>query len=125
MIAKDNLLSNLRDRFPEFENQIDEHLELYEELLSHVLFGDFTRYLIYEYRRGNLEVVMQVAYFIEEMLTSKDTYIDELAHVSFLENLHQAGDNYPGIVKMLGSEAQRRMRLIEPTLYCNTKAKMT
>jgi len=114
MIKQEQIISELRSRFPDFAEKINEHAEYYEEILLHVLFGDFTRFVITKYQNEEIPDVKKALEFIEEMLGSEDEYVDELAHVSFLENLHQADSDYRALIQLLGDEGKRRMEIIDP-----------
>ena len=46
-------------------------------------------------------------------MTSDVADVEELAVVSFLENLHQTGDAYSVIARRLGPESRRALALVE------------
>jgi len=47
-------VNRLIEKIPELRPLVDEHIEYHEALLSHVLFGDMTRWLIDLYRRSRV-----------------------------------------------------------------------
>ncbi len=112
---------DLIKKIPEFKNILAEHKEEYGEILPHVLFGDFTRFVIEHFVKSQKDpkskIVLQKSLeLIEQMLSSDDQKIKELATVSFLENLHQAGENYKEIKKLLGKLSLRTLLKIEKNI---------
>ena len=91
------------------------------EVLPHVLFGDLTRFAIAAFRgmrdrehpEGAARVFRAVVRFVECAWICLDYQVQELVHVSFLENLHLADDDYSEMVAMLGPESQRIVKRIE------------
>jgi len=86
----------LLERVPEFEPIYREHMIYFDELLPHVLLGDFTRFLFDAYRRSISgandaskwhEVVNKSMDFMEEALSSPDSDVENLIVASFVENL--------------------------------------
>src|SRR5215471_18666018 len=110
--AQARLVDELVKTIPEFEPVLREHLDFNEELLPHVLFGDLTRWVIGEYResqgngqhaRNARNLLERTLRFLEERFTDRrDDAAQDLIAVSFLENLHQAGGDYPGLKALLG-----------------------
>ena len=97
---------------PEFTPIVDEHKAYNGEVLPHVLFGDFTRWIISLYRQSKLrgseadrsnEVLARALSFLEDQFAqAKDKATSELIAASFLENLDQADADYPGMRQRLG-----------------------
>lgn len=103
---------------PEFAYIYEEHLSDHNEVLPHVLFGDFTRFVINVYRKSSRSpdyqnILTRCLHFIELMFESGDPKLDELAHVSFLENLSQAGSDYNSIKKHLRKLSLDHLRMID------------
>ena len=63
-------------------NMLTEHLQDYEELLPHVLFGEITRYVVAggAQRRSIVEA-------LEQALSGGDPDVENLIGVSFIENI--------------------------------------
>jgi hypothetical protein len=77
----------LRAAIPEFSGEIDEHFASNEEMLQHVLFGDFTRFVMDAQARGDEELVRRCLAFLEEALRDGDKNVVTLVQVSFVENV--------------------------------------
>lgn len=92
-------------------------------LVPHVLFGDLTRWVIGEYResqgygphaRDARKLLERTLRFLEERFTDQgDDAAQDLIAVSFLENLHQAGSDYPGPKALLGPRLQAWLGRLE------------
>jgi hypothetical protein len=72
---------------PEFENCIREHVEAYDALLPHVLFGDFTRFVISAWRSDDNELLGRCLDFLERALVEGDERVQNLIAASFVENV--------------------------------------
>lgn len=103
---------------------MNEHLDYYGELLPHVLFGDLTRWIISLYRRsresGNpsndaAAVLRRILAFLEETYLSDTTEpaVCDLIGASFIENLHQAGEDYHDLREQLGPSLRRQLERSE------------
>jgi hypothetical protein len=120
-MSAETFVARLRKAVPEFEDHYAEHLADYGEILPHVLMGDFTRWFIALYRRSRPDT--KVARTLRARLRSVVDFLDrsfqrdpasrELLSTSFLENLHQAGDDYQGIRSQLGPHLLRELDRIE------------
>ena len=116
-IAYNTIGDNLITVIPEFTDIYNEHVKYYEEVIPHLLFGEFTRFFIDIYRRSKNDsaqndVVDRCVDFIEVCFHSKDQNVVELAHVSFLENLFGEPE-YEGIKKRLKSATLKHLEMIE------------
>lgn len=118
----DTLFKKLMKEIPEFKPVYKEHIDYYEGLLPHVLMGDFTRFVVDNYRRGiaaeadserHMDVVRRSLDFMERVMASPDLKLQELVSVSFLENLHQASEDYEGIKALLGPRLRRELAVHE------------
>lgn len=102
---------------PEFTDIYKEHVKYYDEVIPHLLFGEFTRFFLDVYSRSKDDsvlddVVNRSLNFIELCFLSNDPKVDELAHVSFLENLLGEPD-YEDIKKRLMPISLKHLEMIE------------
>ncbi len=105
-ITYENVGQLLVERIPEFRLLYEEHIKDNDVVLPHVLFGDFTRFVIDVFRKSknNVEqksVFERSIHFIKDLLESNNSKLEELAQVSLIENLHQAGSDFAEIKKYL------------------------
>lgn len=112
-ITYDNFVQSLLAAVPETREIHQLHLENNDEILPHVLLGDVTRFVIDTYRRSNTELLGRTLDFLEEAVSASDEKLQELVIVSFLENLHQAGNDYEGFKKTLGPNLRKNLSLVE------------
>lgn len=102
----ESIADNLVFEIPEFKEILIKHKNENGTVLPHVLFGDFTRFVIDHYRKSKNDSKSKIIFeksldFIENLLNSGDEKLEELAQVSFLENLLQAEEDYEEIKKHL------------------------
>jgi hypothetical protein len=71
---------------PEFGPTIDAHLEDYDEVLQHPIFGDFARFVSDAHDRGADELVARCLEFADRALRTGDPMVRNLVQVSFVEN---------------------------------------
>ena len=83
----ETITNELVSEVPEFENSIREHVETLDELLPHVLFGDFTRFAIDAWRSGNSDLLGRCLDFLERALVEGDERVRNLITASFVENV--------------------------------------
>ena len=96
----------------------DEHLQEYGELLAHVFMGDVTRWCIESHRRSmrddassrDLRVLLVT---LEDCFAFANADVQELISASFLENLHQARDQYESLKALLGPLLQDELQRVE------------
>ena len=103
---------------PEFLEVYNQHIRDNGEILPHVLMGDFTRFVISCFRERKNKPEFESVFsrgvdLIEELVDSGDDQLEELAQVSFLENLHQAGSDYSEIRGCLGKYSKKRLEVLE------------
>lgn len=73
---------------PELREVYAEHIEDNDSLLPHVLFGDVTRFVISEARKGgHSSAMVRLLDQLESGLRDGDSEVNELIGVSFVENL--------------------------------------
>lgn len=92
-IDYENFVQQLLSTVRETRGIYQKHLEDNDETLPHVLLGEITRFIIDSYRRANIELLARILEFLENAISSTDDKVQELVVVSFLENLHQAGND--------------------------------
>ncbi len=86
------LIKKLIDLIPELKPIYDDHIDYYDELLEHVLFGEITRFAVKEFsENGHSECIVNLCGVLREALSSGDEQLSELITVSFLENLKGNG----------------------------------
>ena len=81
------IVDDLVSELPEFESTIREQVQTYDDLLPHVLFGDFTRFVIAAWRSGDTELLGRCLDFLERALLEGDEKVRNLVEVSFIENV--------------------------------------
>ncbi len=111
-LSYDTFASDLREVVPEFASSVREHIADYDEVLPHVLLGDFTRFLLEEIRSSGTasEVAIRSLRFLEMCASSSDSALQELVSVSCVENLDPANDLHQRIRKMAGPHLQQLFR---------------
>ena len=109
--TNEQFVSALLQVAPDFEPQNRGHVGFNEELLPHLLMGDFTRWFIELGRRAT--DVTKLASFLDESYQTGDDDVRELLSVSFLENLYQAGDDYALVRTGLGPILRQELRRYE------------
>jgi hypothetical protein len=115
--AQRAFIDRLLVRVPELDVVFRDHVDYYEEVLPHVLMGDFTRWAIDQYRRAAKHdreahaLLLRATDFVEsEYATDCQGGVQELISASFLENLHQAGADLEGIAAQLGPQLRSELR---------------
>lgn len=110
-IAYDNFVEQLLTAAPEFRDIHRQHVKDNDEVLPHVLLGEVTRFVIEAHRRANIGLRTRILDFLESAISSQDGKLQELIAVSFLENLHQAGDDYEEMKELLGPNLRKNVLL--------------
>jgi hypothetical protein len=87
VVSYERVVDLLRSEVPEFAPEIDEHLEDSGEALPHVLFGDFSRFVVAARVAGDAPLVDRCLAFLEEALNDGDAQVRNLVQVSFVENV--------------------------------------
>lgn len=110
----ESIADNLVFEIPEFKEILIKHKNENGTVLPHVLFGDLTRFVIENYRKSKNDnkskrVFEKSLDFIENLLNSGDGKLEELAQVSFLENLSQAEEDYEEIKKHLRKNSLQKL----------------
>ena len=83
----ESIHESLRMAVPEFGPTIDEHVEDYDEVLAHVLFGDLTRFVLAAHREGDSALVDRSLRFLDEAFCEGDGGVQDLVAGSFVENV--------------------------------------
>jgi hypothetical protein len=86
-LAYADLLDALRTAVPEFGPAIEEHVARYEEPLPHVLFGDFTRFVLQAHQQGEQALVDRSLALLDGALRDGDEKVKNVVAVSFVENV--------------------------------------
>lgn len=86
-LAYSEVASALRVALPEFAAAIDEHVAYNERLLTHLLFGDLTRFVLDAHKRGDDDLVRRALEFLDSALREGDDAVQNLVSVSFIENV--------------------------------------
>lgn len=88
--SKEYFAQELGERFPEFRETYQEHLEYYEELLGHVFFGGETLLGVLESllkTNGEKEKIRRYIGFVEDMYANGDDDVQNIVEVTILECL--------------------------------------
>lgn len=88
----------LAERFPRLRPILIEHEELNEDVLPHVFFGDFRRFVEELLSEGVTAQLKPIFNFLEEAYNRGDDPIENVIAVSFLEDLW----DHPEIKPLLG-----------------------
>ncbi|GGY13294.1 hypothetical protein GCM10010358_76960 [Streptomyces minutiscleroticus] len=93
---EDQFFHGLLQNFPQLESLHAEHVEFYEEFLSHVFLADVVRWavgLFSEAGQSSTEeaIGIRLINFIEGAYVHGDCAVRELVRVSFVENLPYSG----------------------------------
>lgn len=112
IITYDNFVKQLLAAAPEISDIHQQHMKDNDEILPHVLLGEVTRFVINAHRNSNVELRTRILDFLECAVSSPDDKLQELVVVSFLENLHQAGEDYEGLKKLLGPNLRKNLFLV-------------
>lgn len=106
-----SIAQQLTTAVPEFEPFLIEHTKDYGEVLSHVLFGDLTRFVLREHAADRREVVHRCLRFLERAARYGDDKVVNLVAVSFVENvgpwnieLRRFISNWPSRLRELAAE---------------------
>lgn len=86
-LAYSEVATALRVALPEFADAIDEHVAFNDEVLSHLLFGDLTRFVLKRHDDGDDEFVRRALAFLDSALRDGDDRVQNLVEVSFVENV--------------------------------------
>lgn len=87
-LGTDEFVARLAERHPALRDMLKEHREYHGEVLPHVFFGDVTRWYVSRCEASdNIASARGLVTDLAEGLTLGDDSVDNLIHVSFLENL--------------------------------------
>ena len=103
-ITYNNIEKILVERVPEFKNNyIDYVKDQNGEHLPHILFGEFTRFIIDNFENSNKishDIFLKSILFIDDVLDNNDKELQSFVQASFLENLHRT-DDYNGLINKM------------------------
>ena len=120
MLTYENIFEIIVKEIPEFKSVYDEHILDYEELLPHVLMGDFTRFVVNMYEESKstnenkycFDVFLKALSIVEAAMNSIDINLQELISVSFLENV--LGEELSNEIKLhLGESSLKELEKYE------------
>lgn len=98
MINTNNFSKFLLESLPEFKIAYDENLKDNEgEILPYVIFGELTRFFINEFEKENFKLCDKIQKYLLDLLSQNDLELNNLVSFGFLENLHQAENDYEKI----------------------------
>ncbi len=122
-LTYENFVDMLLETVPEFQPIYNEHMIDYEELLTHVLMGDFVRFLFDAYSKSVSAtrtserwktVIIDSLDVMEEAIVAKDPKLRNLISVSFLENLSPDENNqmetYQSLKLLLGPNLRKELK---------------
>ena len=124
-----NFVQTLLHKVPEFQPTYHQHVVEFDEVLPHVLMGDFTRFFYLAYLRSNEDnpdaqkwrnVVRDSLGLLEEAISSSDSRLRNLISVSFLENLvpsiegkAEQQQTYKQVKELLGPKLREELQLYD------------
>lgn len=103
----------LINKFPELEKEYHEEVDWQEgdETGSHVVYGDvFTPYIEKNIIQQNDAEIQKVFVFIEEILTRKEKYSDEVIMFSVLERLMLDKEQFQSCKKYWGKHTEKTIK---------------
>ena len=102
MLNSENLLDELKNRFPDFE--------IYPEAegLHTVIFSFFVSYLSLAFETKDIEIINKASEFINKMCTSRDTTVEACIDEIVLGFYTDSKSRYEILKKTLSDEAQLR-----------------
>lgn len=109
------LVHSMVAQFPELRPLHQEHLNDHRETLSHVFFGDLTRYVVALLGRNDpasIRAAQNLLDFLDTAYTTGSENEQELIHVSFLENLPEPGEPGANIRDMLGPALRKQLLIM-------------
>jgi hypothetical protein len=77
----------LVERIPEFAPLLEEHIEDFDEVLPHTLFGAFTRFVLDARDRSDDQLVQKCLAFLAAAMRSGDAEIENLVGSTFIEEV--------------------------------------
>ena len=111
---------------PEFQTVYEEHMSDNDELLPHVLMGDFVRFLFDAYRKSMTSMsdaenwsqfVNRSLALMERAIASEDPRLVNLISVSFVGNLlpsdERDAESYKAIKVQLGPKLREELNLYD------------
>ena len=103
-LSYETFSEQLRANVPGFGRVYDEHVADYDEVLPHVLLGEFVRFLSNDVElNGSASAALKPAtVLLEKSMSSEDPRLQELVAVSFLENLDQEHPSFHIIRSLFG-----------------------
>jgi hypothetical protein len=109
-----NIVKHLVAELPEFERAYRDELK-HDADLPNMVFGMLTEFVVRQYLTGQTgpgTPFDRALRFLEEAMGSKDPEVQNLVWVSFLENLHIAGEDFEGIKARLGPKLRATLKKV-------------
>ena len=118
----DTIFQQILDQVPDFAQVYQDHVDLNDKVLPHVLMGDLTRFVVEQAdqaaARGtsatqterNLDTILRI---LELGMGSQDPRLQELISVSFLENLPPNNALPNNLKRLLGPALRRELNSIQ------------
>lgn len=102
-----DMVAILREKFPEFEQEYQEHNEVYKELLAHLLITDFAVWLAKFYGEGgeshpNKDRVQEILNEMESLYVHGNDHVKNIIAVSFMEDLPSSEESSVDLRELLG-----------------------
>lgn len=113
IITYKTVINQLLEEIPAFKRAYTELCEYFgNDVGQHHIFWEFKDFVLKKYKEATdnkgitqhkqaMDIVNKAINFLDTCLKSDDEKVQELAVVSFLENLGQAGEDYDNIKKLL------------------------
>ena len=92
MIAYKDVPHVLLRAVPEFLATYEEHVRDYDEVLTQLLFGDLTRFILDAYERGDDDLVDRALAVLDRLMAEGDDDTQNVVAVSFIEDI-EYGDS--------------------------------
>ncbi|MEO8285784.1 MAG: hypothetical protein ABI670_05065 [Chloroflexota bacterium] len=122
-LTYDNFADQLVIEIPEFIHLYEDHKNYNDEVLPHVLLGDFVRFLYADISRSTIDpthirnqnMLVRSLDLMERAITSDDPALENLIGVSFVENLlpengdEQAAYAFTVIRRLLGPKLRESL----------------
>ena len=127
-LTRQTVIPELLAEIPEFIPVYEEHMVDYDEVIPHVLMGDFVRFLFDAYRKSQTDhansqhwqhLINRILGLMERAIGSSDEYVENLISASFVENLspseEQDKEIYEALKAQLGPGLRRALEFHDPT----------
>jgi hypothetical protein len=115
-MGKPDVLRLLRDRFPEFEHLFGDSDDLDPEVAEpHYSYGLLVNEVLN--KKEDKALLLRISSFIDELILSKDAWLEELAVIEVLEGLAQDPALALELYSTIGPEAKDALKEVERQMY--------